>query len=128
MDTKIYIPNEVVDKIMEDHGGLIHREIFNKIRSPLKEKAFQRIWDTTLPFYFSERWGKNQGQYMMSFYQNCKCCNRHQKNKPSLVDYENGYVPPYGSKFHDKINSCKCPCRHICRNLCREINDEEMDI
>lgn len=46
----------------------------------------------------------------------CKCCEKHQKNKPTVL-----------SKWEDKIIplsqhiSCECSCRHLSRFICRGV-------
>jgi len=49
----------------------------------------------------------------------CKCCERHQLNKPTTmalwVDIE-----LHGTQH----TPCKCKCRHIARFICRQFDDE----
>lgn len=54
---------------------------------------------------------------------NCNCCEKHSKNKPTIYDYENGLVPEYSSK-NNSNRLCLCECRHISRCICRAQNDE----
>ena len=53
----------------------------------------------------------------------CKCCKRHQINRPTVVDYVNlhdgqyEYIEKIGE--HDNIDrDCACSCRHLCRQIC----------
>lgn len=48
---------------------------------------------------------------------NCKCCERHKFNFPTLeCDLP---ASPKPKKEKPEI-TCDCPCRHIARHLCRE--------
>lgn len=49
---------------------------------------------------------------------NCKCCKRHQINRPTELK------PWYETEFHNcqNIHSCMCSCRNLSRWLCREID------
>ena len=45
---------------------------------------------------------------------NCKCCERHRFNFPTL----GSSLPKFNNKNTNK--ECKCPCRHIAREICRK--------
>ena len=47
----------------------------------------------------------------------CKCCARHQKDKPTTLAKWNGAVPD----TNGSNNPCDCPCRHIARFVCRGV-------
>lgn len=56
---------------------------------------------------------------------NCKCCVRHQYNKPKKLEKwmevieDEGYcIPPWLDK------TCKCDCRHIARFICRQCDED----
>ena len=40
---------------------------------------------------------------MINVLNSCNCCNEHKKNKPTLEQYLNGYVPNYNCKYQ-KLN------------------------
>jgi len=51
---------------------------------------------------------------------NCKCCLRHQTNKPTIIIDK--YVYPYNNKtdhFYQKTDTCHCKCRQLSRFLCK---------
>ena len=49
----------------------------------------------------------------------CKCCDRHQMNKPTIFKtWVDNNTPLL---FH--YNSCNCKCRHIARFICRQTED-----
>ena len=49
----------------------------------------------------------------------CKCCERHQKNRPHKLGKINE-MP--GSPYHFN-KSCTCQCRHLSRFICRAFID-----
>lgn len=53
---------------------------------------------------------------ILSTFTACKCCERHQENKPdgSSVWQETDFI------WREKGN-CNCECRHLSRFLCRPI-------
>jgi hypothetical protein len=47
----------------------------------------------------------------------CKCCERHQKNKPSHInDWKLNFMPKESEE-----NTCKCICRHYSRMICSSV-------
>lgn len=56
---------------------------------------------------------------------NCKCCERHKQNKPTLTEYlQDGQTGNYPINYDIPIDeySCRCDCRHISRYICRVDN------
>jgi len=49
----------------------------------------------------------------------CKCCERHQINKPMIMKKWEETNPSYSQCQY----KCTCPCRHTSRWLCRSIDD-----
>lgn len=63
----------------------------------------------------------------------CDCCDEHQKDRPSLLEYNNSFMPEYPNPSVPwqldtlkRIGSknCNCYCRFVCRYICRIDNDE----
>jgi len=56
----------------------------------------------------------------------CRCCLRHQTNRPSNVDdiIKINYIKP----FNQKKKKCLCDCRHICRRLVQIIKNDSRNI
>lgn len=54
--------------------------------------------------------------YMILQLNNCKCCERHQVNKPKILEkyIETNFKSDDKSKYN-----CQCQCRHIVRFICR---------
>jgi hypothetical protein len=52
----------------------------------------------------------------------CKCCDRHQKDKPIAV--EDGWICDRWNDTHlgDEGHECECDCRHLMRFMAREYN------
>lgn len=60
--------------------------------------------------------------HVLSILNTCKCCSRHQHNRPSKVDdfCEKKNVKNHIDSFHPlEIYNCDCNCRHISRFICR---------
>jgi hypothetical protein len=61
---------------------------------------------------------------MMYVLSNCTCCKRHQKDRPSVWNLENGHNGYYDlSDIRVGEHACRCPCRHEAREFCKIIND-----
>lgn len=48
----------------------------------------------------------------------CSCCERHQKNKPSLADFDNMFDGIYDCEKTVRDVKCGCFCRQNSRTLC----------
>lgn len=62
--------------------------------------------------------------------QDCACCERHQKKRPTLLDYEEGHTGNYAVKEttgYDKCEyyGCNCLCRQTSRFICRRLHEIE---
>ena len=64
---------------------------------------------------------------MIKILNKCKCCKKHNKNKPTIKQYLNGYVPHYSLTNNLNNLKCNCSCRHYIRHICRAKNDEIID-
>ena len=61
---------------------------------------------------------------MMDVVEKCRCCDRHQTDRCTVIDFDNNISS--GSLEHTEIcktsnntpNICNCPCRHIAREIC----------
>ena len=53
---------------------------------------------------------------VLKTFASCKCCVRHQINKPSsLTKWEDLTIP------ESQCTNCECSCRHLSRWICREV-------
>ena len=121
-----YLPDVLVDIILEDHGGMIHREKMVEIKKEIKRNGIIKLMGRYTSFNFKDEWGYNEAERIINYFQNCQCCKRHQEKKPSIKELEKGFVPEYPTTLPKSL-LCACPCRHYCREICREINDEEVE-
>ena len=78
----------------------------------------------------------DERRLVLSVYNKCKCCIRHQENRPNMSQYLLGFSGNYDDYISDdnitdassdtdkEINNvfCECMCRHMCRELCRVQN------
>ena len=83
--------------------------------------------------YLEDDTSKFERENIVYVFSNCDCCEEHQRERPSLYDYNSGYMPDYPNPNIDwkldalsKIgkNNCNCPCRFVSRYICRIDNDE----
>ena len=68
---------------------------------------------------------------MVYVFQNCQCCQTHQKKRPNIIQYDLKFNEDYdcdneediyrdeSDDNNEYINNCKCHCRHLNRMLCR---------
>lgn len=55
-------------------------------------------------------------QTKLDFLSKCKCCKRHQINKPFI--FFSWVDTPF--KFNKSNDNCTCDCRHVSRFICRQ--------
>jgi|UniRef100_A0A6C0CXL7 hypothetical protein len=120
------LPDELINIILEDHGGMLHREKMIVLKKELEREAIIKLMKRYTSFNFKDEWGYNEAERIINYFQNCQCCKRHQNNKPKIKELEEGFVPEYPTTL-PKSHLCACPCRHYCREICREINDEQFE-
>lgn len=127
------LPYDCQNRILDYLYELNHRKIFNSITKELESKAVKVMWKKFSGFETDDV-TKNEAIFITSKLENCNCCERHKKNRPSLQNLLDGEYTPYGNimslmagKSIDIINKnlcqCDCSCRHIIRSLCRTVND-----
>tara|TARA_Y100000991_G_C21965299_1_gene346563 strand:+ start:1429 stop:1842 length:414 start_codon:yes stop_codon:yes gene_type:complete len=84
-------------------------------------------------YYLEDNTSIPERENIVRFLSKCKCCKEHERERPSLIDYNNGHMPEYPNPFIDwkldtltKIGdqNCDCYCRFVCRYICRIDNDE----
>ena len=59
----------------------------------------------------------------------CKCCDRHQLNRPSIESYDRGHTDNYTRRSAQKNGgncaNCLCSCRYYAREVCRALSELE---
>ena len=61
---------------------------------------------------------KENGSEYLSKLSECKCCDRHQKNRPcNITDYKK-----YEWNGDNSSNECNCACRHYSRQIAYEFS------
>lgn len=123
------LPNEVLDYIWsmnhEWGANILQKKTRSFIQTKVKELA------SMIDFAFGEcNLGPSVKDYSL-FYRNkvmkrdavlktfasCKCCARHQKNKPkTLTKWIDTTIP------ETQYTSCPCQCRNLSRWICREVD------
>ena len=124
------LPPDIENYIILLQRSLVHRKNMKNIMPKFFEKRIQILnpiihkqLKNYTPFMVSQELGFDQAIYCMEILTQCKCCDKHQKRRPTIEMFTSGFVPMYPEKH--TIKKCKCACRHNSRMLCREFNDEE---
>ena len=118
------LPRELQIKIME--YDVNHRKNFKLTLERIPAKAAVRITNNVIDRWCKQRYGLNpigQMEYinihvpdkecMFNGLNSCKCCERHQTNRPVFGEY-----PAYDTNNQDTYR-CKCRCRQNMRILSR---------
>ena len=64
------LPFEIINIILEDHGGILHREKMIELKKELKKEGIIKLLERTKSFEFKETWGYNEAERIISFFQN----------------------------------------------------------
>jgi hypothetical protein len=97
------------------HKHAIQQHIYNKTTSGYNNNY------TALYEYLNE-----DTEYIFTVLNTCKCCLRHQRNRPSLLT-EHKFYPQNSTYLIEEIKCkthiCACPCRHITRFITNHLRD-----
>ena len=123
------LPNDVLDHIWSMNHVWAANVLQQAVRSFIKTKVVELI--SMIEFAFTDcKLGANVKGYNV-FYKSkvldrgdvlktfgcCKCCARHQTNKPRvLAKWKNLTMPT------TQETDCSCSCRMLSRNICREVD------
>lgn len=135
------LPIELVNKILDYRGEILHRENINKCKKELLFKSSMWIcnhYGIECGYDMPDEIDKNEAINIYKNLLNCNCCESHNFYKPPLNLFEWGYCPPYDTYYEKPIfgdyneyappirkkNKCKCRCNEHCKMLCREYNDD----
>ena len=126
------LPLEIVNHILDYHQSMIHFEHMKDIVRTLPQhhaKVINKLAQTEIDHIYRLNdydyvWTIENVEYYMNIFSQCKCCKRHNTNKPTVSMLHEGFVPSYSTSSFIMIPECLCMCRHLSRFLCREINEE----
>jgi len=134
------LPNEIIDIILEYHFSYIHKLKFkNVLKNIPLHYVFSKIIYINKIYQINRNYGDDfydvimeltsyeERINMIKILNTCNCCSRHKKNKPSIDDFLDGFVPDYQVKYQN-IHQCVCKCRSFIRDLCRAQNDEIVEM
>ena len=123
-------------RLIYSFGDVSHRENMKKIKKEIviytKEK-----WSFIIEDIFKlhiKKWSENKiydsfGEYIYHIFNKktcisiiklcsrCKCCEKHSKNKPFIID--NIMCLSCDEKYEIPEKCCNCQCRHLSRNTYR---------
>jgi len=73
---------------------------------------------------------KDNGPAYLVELSKCRCCERHQTNRPCNINELKEYPSNGGSSVDKHENMfmngiCRCPCRHYCRTIVRDIKNSQ---
>ena len=121
------LPQELEDYIYELKGGIIHRENYKLVLNNIYPYALYFRFIRITPFEVAETIDMDEIKSWVYNLNQCNCCEKHKKRKPTYNEFLNGNCPAYPTQSTKKQlihKQCKCPCRHLVRHICREVNDE----
>lgn len=128
----IMLPEEIIDYIWSFNRIWAATIIQKTTKKFIKDKV-EIFWDMIRFAHFDANLGLQMHNYSL-YYRNriinnkdvlatfnaCKCCDRHQKNKPNVL------ASWQDIDFHGTQDTpCYCCCRHGARFLCRPIETED---
>ena len=125
------LPEDCINNIWEYYIGIKyrseHRLKFIPILDDIIFNSIKYIFNNIPEYTFVEIWGKDECRRMLEILSNCSCCEEHQKRRPTIKEFDEGFVPSYSTSLLNREKSCKCFCRSISRHICRDVNDEVVD-
>jgi len=71
LQDNFYLPIELINKILEFNGSLIHYENFNKIKYDLCKKAIIKRIDQVLPWLFEDIFDVNERIHFYKIFEKC---------------------------------------------------------
>lgn len=121
------LPKELQENIEQLLWDMEHKEKFSPLLKKIQLKAVQTKMDNLYrnfrttgnddSFMSFLKDNLNDKEKMVEVLRDCKCCKRHQKNKPNHL---NDWVLNFNPKETEK-NACKCSCRQHSRMICCSI-------
>lgn len=135
MDIFIKLPIELQRIVMDKYFEIKHYEKMKCIQKELPEKSFKinQCFTINLSLYHesfkvfhsnSKELYKKECIRSLSYLYDCKCCSRHQENKPSIDYILNEKELDFPFHNTNDIPDCKCPCRHLSRWIIRGYNEQ----
>jgi hypothetical protein len=122
------LPEDLLDYIWSMNHEWAANIIQHAVRSFIRMKVFEitkmiefACWSCklgpeikTYNIFYKNRILNRQD--VLNTFSACKCCKKHQKNKPTVLSTWKDTTIPLS--YHI---SCECSCRHFSRYICREV-------
>lgn len=122
------LPKELKEKIEQLVWDMEHKEKFLPVVKGLPLKSIQHKLNILFQEYIAKyeydsfiaflKDKLNDKEKIVEVLSNCKCCQRHQKNKPKHInDWKLNFRP----KEEPKKIICYCNCRQYSRMICSSV-------
>ena len=119
------LPSDICNYIQDLHYSNYHYEIMKKNINKIEIKG--TLMTLNRCYYVDEdNTTRNERINYVKKLSKCKCCNKHINDRPTFLQYLNGYVPKYNTKHHTYY-SCNCNCKYYIDAFCWIDNDEIVD-
>jgi len=105
---------ENLEHILQSQVQELCCEPLKSVAKPLDEPP-SMFYSKNILEYIANTTNYNYAQSCLDYYAKCTCCERHQKNKPTLWEPWVELSPPTQPNQHD----CLCTCRAMSRQICR---------
>jgi hypothetical protein len=120
------LPNEICDYIQDLHYSIYHNKLMKSNLSELEIKGLL-ITLNRCQYVDEDNTTRNERINYVKTLSKCKCCDKHFNNRPTFLQYLNGYIPNFDTKPH-WYYECKCNCKYYINAFCWIDNDEIIDV
>jgi len=119
------LPHELCLYIQDLHYSHYHYKMMQKNKDQIELQGLLHSLNN-IPYIDDDNTTKAERMKYTIQLSKCKCCDKHIKHRPSILQYFNGYVPEYDTK-PTSYYSCNCKCKYYTDIFCWIDNDEIVD-
>jgi len=119
------LPYEICDYILDLNYSIYHNKLMKRNLSELQIKGSLMCLDKCT-YVDEDNTTKNERINYVKKLSKCNCCDKHINNRPTFLQYLNGYIPEYNTK-PSHYYSCPCNCKYYIDAFCWIDNDEIVD-
>ena len=115
------LPPDIERVILEVTGGLEHVDKIKMLKDDIHFQGGCHYLQYLRRFTWFEHITFEEATDYMNMFTQCKCCERHQKQRPSTRMFMEGFIQEGLTIIKpDKNYKCQCKCRHLSRVMCDE--------